>query len=92
MSCSTCSSCSFNCCIDMCNAENPHGCCNHNSCLFHCWSFPLGVITAPLWMPPVCIGIYGYMIYNYISDTCTNASSWSTTHRAEYETVSNETH
>lgn len=65
----------MNCLIDLCNSQNPHGCCNTGSCLFIIWVVPLAVITFPIWGPIACIECYF------------NAKDWSDKNSNNYEVV-----
>lgn len=67
----------MNCCLNLCNCENPHGCCHTDSGLFMSWAIPLSIITMPIWAPvALCVVCYGC-----VKETINNNIEWSDNHR-----------
>jgi len=69
----------MNCLIDLCNSQNPHGCCNPDSCLFIIWSAPALLITCPIWSV--------YLIGRDSLNFCFDAKDWSDKNRNNYEVI-----
>lgn len=63
----------MNCLIDMCNMNNPYGCCHPESCLFHTWFAPVIFVTSPIWIPAMIC----WCVYTQIYE----AVEWSKKHR-----------
>lgn len=53
--------------------DNPHGCCNEKSWLFHLWFVPLYVLTTPLWIIPAII----YIIYDSVNESYENNKKYA---------------
>jgi hypothetical protein len=62
---------------DLCNCENPHGCCHPDSSLCWIWSIPLIVISCPIWSPiMICVECYKGTV-----DIIDNNIKWSEEHK-----------